>query len=427
MKKTLITLLCTGTFFASHAQYVTDKIDAADKAVKELSGIKPKTIQGEFIGFRNPESNDLLWEPMLTKISRNESEDDEQLEKIKEEKAILRASGQPVPEAHQKTTVAPPSPVLSTNFAGINNIGVYTPLDNSLAISDKDTIVAFVNAQIGYYNTAGLSFFAKSIYGLINDPSLSNSLCDPKVIWDNTARRFVFYTQVCDGISANSKIVLGFSKTSNPKDGWYFYKFSGNPLSNGMWWDYPKLAVSAYDVFVTGNLFSEAATPSFSESVILQVQKSTAYAGTMPMSQLWSGLSGVFSILPVGYGQSGSYGPGIYAVSTGGSAPSRNSVQVINITNKIGGTPTPVLNTYNVSVPTFSPPGNAPQQMGPKPLNTGDSRAQDGFYLKGTINFVHNVDAGSGYCGIRYYRIKTSSMTAGASTFSQYSSCCHRH
>jgi hypothetical protein len=320
MKKTLITLFCAGISITSQAQYVTDKIDAADKAVKELSGLKPKAIQGEFIGFRNPESDDLIWQPILSKVSRNESEDDELLERIKEEKAILRASGQPIPEAHQKTTAIPPSPILSTNFSGINNSGFYTPLDNTLAISDKDTIVAFVNAQVGYYNTAGLSFFSRSIYTLINDPSVSNNLCDPKIIWDNTARRFIFYTQVCDAISANSKIILGFSKTSNPKDGWYFYKFSGNPLSNGMWWDYPKLAVSAFDVFVTGNLFSEATT-SFSESVILQVQKSTAYSGTAPASQIWSGLSGVFSILPIGYGQSGSFGPGIYAVSTGGASP----------------------------------------------------------------------------------------------------------
>jgi hypothetical protein len=268
------------------------------------------------------------------------------------------------------------------------------------------------NSQVAYYNSTGTSIFSKTLYTLINDVSLTNDLCDPKVIWDNAARHFIFYCQVCDQVSAHSKIILGFSKTSNPYDGWNFYKFSGDPTSQGWWWDYPKMAVSSDEVFVTGNLF---AGNNFKQSVILQVQKAPCYAGTTPLSHLWSpsltggsGLGNAFTILPLGYGQSGSYGPGIYAVSFTGNDIFGGHMGVYDITNNIA-SGAAMLNTYDVVIANYGPPSNAPQ-AGPLPLNTGDNRPQDGFFLKRTLHVVHNIDVGGGFSGFRYYRLNVSTL-----------------
>ena len=413
MRKVLLVCLSFGISFSGKAQFEKVKIEATDHLIKEASGLKPKPLESEFIGFRNPPSDDAQWKPLLTKVSKNESENDEFLEKLKEEKYKLRMSGQVlVPKAAEKTTSLPKSPVVSTNFAGISSN--FTPLDNSIAISDKDTIVDFVNAQITYFSTSGVNIYSKSLYGLIGDNTLTNYLCDPKVIWDNVARRFIFYCQVCDAVSAHSKIVIGFSKTSNPMNGWYFYKFSGDPLGFGDWWDYPKMAVSNDELFVTGNLFNGT---SFDQSVIMQIQKTPCYSGLTPLKQVWSGISGAFTILPVGYGQKGSYGPGIYAISSYGSSGGSVNYNFYDITNNIA-SGTAVLNTYYVGISNYSAPGNVPQKSGLLPLNTGDNRAQDGFYLKGYLHFVLNVDAGSGYCGFRYNRLDVKTLACGYTDFS---------
>jgi hypothetical protein len=183
-----------------------------------------------------------------------------------------------------------------------------------------------------------------------------------------------------------------------------------------MWWDYPKLAVSSDEVFVTGNLFSDPGN-NFSQSVIMQIQKAPCLAGTTPLTHVWSGMTGAFSILPVGYGQSGSYGPGIWAVSSGGAVSGATAVNVFRITNNIA-SGTASLLTYNVPVTAYSTAGDANQNGSTIRLNTGDSRAMDGFFLKGTMHFVHNIDVGSGFCGFRYYRINLTTLTAGSATFS---------
>lgn len=413
MRKFIVAIVAVGLSFQGKAQFQKVEIEAKDHLIKEKSGLQPKDAEAVFIGFRNPPSNDAQWQPVLSKVSNNDGDNEELLENIKAEKYKLRAGAVPVQKSGNKTTSTPKSPVVSTNFAGINNPANETPLDNTIAISDKDTIVAMANSQIQYFSITGTNLYGKDLWHFIADNSLTNDLCDPKVIWDNTARRFICYCQVCDGIAANSKIICGFSKTSNPMDGWYFYEFTGDALGVGDIWDYPKMAVSTDELFVTGNLFGANSGP-FDQSVILQIQKTPCYSGATPLTKLWSGISGAFTIMPLGYGQSGSYGPGIYAVSFTGDDLLGGHIGLYDITNKIGGTPAAVLNTYDIVVPGYSPPSNAPQMGGSLPLNTGDQRVLDGFYLKKTAHFVHNLDAGSGYCGFDYFRLDIPSLTITA-------------
>jgi len=421
MRKFIVAIVAVGLSFQGKAQFQKVEIEAKDHLVKESSGIKPKPIDAQFIGFRNPPSDDATWHAVLYKVSDNESENNEMLERIKAEKYKLRLQ---VESEHKtspasKTTTLGKSPIVSTNFAGINNGGNYTPLDNTIAISDKDTIVAMANVQIGYYTITGTNYYGKGLYTLINDPTLTNQLCDPKIIWDNVARRFIFYCQVCDQVSAHSKIVLGFSKTSNPSNGWFIYEFTGNPTGTTDWWDYPKMAVSNDELFVTGNLFQEGSN-NFDQSVIMQIQKNPCFAGTTPLTHVYSGIGTTFvpfTILPVSYGQKGSYGPGIYAVSTENLSGGSNNYYLYDITNNIA-SGAAVLNVYGITASNYSPPGNSPQYGGSLPLNTGDCRALDGFYLKGTLHFVNNIDAGSGFCGFRYSRINIKALTAGSANYS---------
>lgn len=416
MQKLIVTLALSGAFATSYAQDVMPIINAPDKMVQEQSGIKPTPIEVEFIGFRNTPSEDMTWQATITRVSKNESENDELLERIKKEKAKLRANYvDPENYGAAGKTTAVAAPVVSTNFSGINNSGAQTPLDNTMAISDSGYIVAAVNSRIGYFNsTTGVSTYSNTLYSFIGDATLTNNMCDPLVMYDNYAKRFIFYAQICDAVSANSRVIIGFSKAQNPAAGWYFHKLTGNPLGDGSWWDYPKMGVSKDDLFVTGNLFY-ASDNSFNQSMIYQIRKAPGLVGS-PITAVQYPMPSAFTILPLSKGQAGSYGPGIFLVSTQGSTSGSNQLKVHQITNNVA-SGTALLNTYSATCPTYSSPGNAVQKGTSTQLNTGDARAMSGFYLNGYIHFAHNKDAGGGYCGINYHRIKIPELTVASYTF----------
>jgi len=113
------------------------------------------------------------------------------------------------------------------------------------------------------------------------------------------------------------------------------------------------------------------------------------------------------SILPVGHGQGASYGPASYFVAT--SSGGSSTVKLYKISNIR--TASPVLTYNSIATSSYSPAGDASQSGSTNLLDVGDCRALNGFYLNGIVHFVHNVDKGSGFCGVRYHRITVSSLT----------------
>ena len=268
---------------------------------------------------------------------------------------------------------------------------------------------------MGYFTNTGTLTYSTPIYTLLADATLPNNICDPKVIYDNVAKRFIFYAQVCDQVAANSKVFVAFSKSQNPAAGWYINQISGNPYNDGSFFDYPKMAVSSDEVFITGNLF-KATSGNFNKAVVYQIPKAPGYAGTVITTATKYAIpSGAFTLLPAGKGMNGAFGPGIFLVSTAGSTNGSNLIRLHRITNNAASSP--VFNTYSVTTTSYSAPGNATQQGSTYPLNTGDCRALDGFYLKGIIHFVHNVDDGSGFSSIEYNRLNVNTMINQSSRF----------
>ncbi len=412
MKKILFILSLSLSFSAtSFAQYGLPEVNAPGRQSKEIKPTDLAPGQVEFIGFRNPETDDLSWQPSLTTISENESENNELLERIKKaknrQKALINAGENT--ETAAKTTILPPT--LDTNWIGVPTSPYSTPLDNSMAISNGGKIVAFVNSKVGYFNTAGTMSYSKDLYALIADATLVNNMCDPKVVYDNVNDRFIFYTQICDLVPANSKVILGFSKTNDPAAGWYFYKLSGNPLSDNSIFDYPKMGMSKDEVFVTGNLFHvSGSSTSFNTAIIYQVAKATCYAGGTMSVKKYAPISGAFTVLPASYGLAGSYGPGIFCVSSDGATAGSYDYKLYRISNTIA-SGSAALTTSTVPTTFYSTAGDANQQGTTHTLSTGDSRALDGFYLHGYVHFVHNVDVGSGYCGLQVVRVKVADAT----------------
>jgi hypothetical protein len=303
------------------------------------------------------------------------------------------------------------APVAGSNFAG-NAFNGGAPPDNTLAISAAGYIVSVINCNVAYYDSLGNNLWAGSFWELFNDPTLTELIYDPIVLYDAQADRFVMIA-LHGFASTTSRVIVSFSKSGNPDDGWWFYQLTGNPLNNGCWLDYPKLGISNNEVYITGNLFNDLT--GFSEAVIYQITKSDGYAGTPLNWTLWSNIAGApITLVPAAYGQLGNYGPGLYFVSQ--SPGSGNSVDLYELTNDLGSNPQLLRTT--VFKQDYEPSGYAAQQGSSVELITGDCRIQNAFFLDGTIHYVFQEDyQGSNFTGINYNRLQVNTLTNTSSRY----------
>ena len=293
-----------------------------------------------------------------------------------------------------------------------NWVAYNTPPDNSMAISNGGYIVSAENDGVQYYSSTGNLLFSDLWSDFFNDNTLTGNIFDPRVIYDSGSDRFILV--VLHGNTAStSKVLICFSITNNPQNGWYVYQFTGNPLSNNCWFDFPSVGVSNNEVYVTGNLFTTASgTPSsFNQAVIYQIPKWSGYAGNSISWQYWSNLSSspfpATGLVPASYGHQGNYGPGIFFVSNHSNGDSR--IRLWDLTDDMSGNPT--IASYTINTATYSLPPNALQMGSNDWLENGDCRIQSAFYLNGLVHFVFHSDIGGGWNGIIYNRLATNSLT----------------
>ena len=393
---------CLNTF----AQEPKAKIDES----KRIGYSLPSTSKATFMGEIHTPSVDLKWQPILTRKfqeSEPKAPNQELLDSIIAIKNKLKRTQS---DGYKKApaSVGASNPTIGHNFQGNTENG-FSPLDNNIAISNEGIIVSVSNTLIQYYDTLGSKLYSNDLVTFLNDASITG-ICDPAVLYDAGSDRFIFFCQEYP-LGANDKIVVCFSMTNNPSDGWWVYNLSGDPLNVGDAFDYPKIAVSNNELFITGNLFEQPSYTTFDQSIVYQIDKTEGYAGgTLSGVTFWHGISGSpFTILPVSYGQNGSYGPGIYLVSTENSGGS--SINLYEITNDQYHSP--VMDYYTVSTTAYSPAGDADQLGTACQLNDGLAacRAMSGFYLNGIIHFVFHCDIGSGWAGINYNRLTVTSRT----------------
>lgn len=302
------------------------------------------------------------------------------------------------------------TPVMGTGILA-NRMNFSTPPDNTMAISNGGRIVSIDNETIEYYNQSG-SAVSLNVYhdDFFNSLNLVSAIFDPRVIYDSEADRFIYV--ILHGFSsATSKILVCFSKTNNPQDGWWIYQLSGNPLNDGSWTDFPQIGISNNELYITGNLFFNNST--FNQAVIYQVTKQQGFSGQPLTYQVWddiedAGGGKAFAIVPVSYGQQGNYGPGCYFISS--RAGGWNRLSLFELTDDLTAS-NEQLNVFSVSVPPYSPAADAQQSGSFDDLENGDCRMQHAFYLNGLVHAVLPADyQNSAYSGINYYRISVSDL-----------------
>lgn len=386
-----------------------------DESKKLGAATKSEMFTLQCLGELNTPTADLKWKPILTNkcISfEPKSPNYELIEQIKTEKLRLKQEHIDLRKVNtSETTAQIVTPVLGANWLGNVNSGS-SPMDNNIAISNGGIIVSVANTTIEIDDVTGNLLYYNDISTFFNDPSISNA-CDPVVLYDVTADRFIFFFQECSGNSANSYLCICFSKTNNPATGgWWKYKVTGNPLNDNSWFDYPKMAISNNELYITGNLFNNSS--NFNQAILYQIQKAAGYSGGNLSWQYWNNIAGSpFTLCPLSHGQT-SYGPGCYLVAT--SAGGGSTVQLYDLTDDMTAS-NEQLNYYSISTTAYSPAADAGQLGTTCLLDNGDCRMLSGFYLNGIVHFVFHSDIGNGWNGINYNRLTLSTSTNQSSVF----------
>ena len=285
-------------------------------------------------------------------------------------------------------------PIIDTSFNGQATGSAGIPNDNHIAVSNDGKVISVQNSTIRVLDENGKTLMFKTLYAFANGNvmNLSNECYDPKVVYDPGFDRFIVFYLHGSKVS-NSFGILAFSATNDPTGAWNFYKLPGNAIKNTKWSDYPILAISQEDVFVTLNLLTEDTDwrVGFNQSIIWQIGKKEGYNAATLNQKLYYDIryktKAVWSICPVQGGYVPTH-PNMYFLSVRPGDIENDTLFVHEISNTVSsGKASLSMKILKTDKPYGLPPV-APQPFGGDTLQTNDTRVLGGVYHQGKIQYV---------------------------------------
>ncbi len=256
--------------------------------------------------------------------------------------------------------------VLGTTFEGFgfddnateNGGFVFIPPD-PMGAAGIDRLVGVVNTMIEARTKAGALLWRDALedfFSPLGAAALGTFTFDPKVIFDHHENRFVVVTlertDTINGDPSNeSRILLAVSKDDTPASAaatdWNYLAINSKiPIAAvDHWADYPGFEVDEEAVYITNNLFSFGASPTFGGVRLWIVAKGTAggfYAGsaaTVTVHDPYASSGIATTTMPCEVFGAGGVGPGIgnFLVSYSGlSGGGNESIQVVRIDDPLG-------------------------------------------------------------------------------------------
>lgn len=291
------------------------------------------------------------------------------------------------------STSADLTPELLSHFNGLPVGGPGIPNDNNMAISNDGMVVSVINSSISIFKSDGTSIRYRTLRTIVNNalPNLDRTY-DPKVVYDPAADRFILVF-LQGSTSADTRIIVGFTKTNNPDGEWNFYAIDGNPFMGKTWSDYPIIAINEKDLFITVNILrdDESWQEGFTQSVIWQVNKESGYQGDSLRKDLYYDIkyngSPVWSICPI-QPTPETTDDGLFLLSVRPSAISNDTLFMHRINGHVGGNHAGLSLTTVVANKSYGVPPSAYQPGVGFRLQTNDTRVLSGFLHLNHIQYV---------------------------------------
>jgi hypothetical protein len=329
-------------------------------------------------------------------------EDDAELAAAKLRVRPEQNSGQ----SQYKQSATLKSPFRLRCFEG-NSYNGGVPDDNDIAVSNTGMVLSVMNSSLNAYDSTGKLIKSVSLDAFSQSLGLSQGKYDPRVLYDPEADRFI---AVClNGFDdKTSQVIIGFSQTNDPAGTWNLYKISGNPLGDTTWSDYPIIALTKNEMFLTLNALQDNKTwqLGFKQDLIWQIDKSSGYNGQNLLTKVHSGIkyngADVRYICPV-QGGSGLTGPECYFISDKSFSNKCDSIFLLKISGTIADSTSKLsISLMHSKAGTYGVAPNAHQPSTVKvirTLQTNDARILDAFIENNTIQFVGNSVTAAGKAG----------------------------
>ncbi|MDQ3015619.1 MAG: T9SS type A sorting domain-containing protein, partial [Bacteroidota bacterium] len=295
-----------------------------------------------------------------------------------------------------------PAPDILASFSG-NNIITGTPLDNHLAVNQSEQVISTINTHMLVTNSTGFWLGSYKLDLFFQSIDISTRFFDPRVIYDPQADRFIMVLingSVCD----DSQIVIAFSKTNDPKGSWNLYALDGCLKDDNTFADYPMIAITNNDFFLTYNAVHSDSTwqAGFYGSQIHQINKQSGYNGEALQRKVWTDVTYngrlLRNVVPLRNADE-NLSDDLYLMSDRNFDLTNDTVFLLHLTGEQDD-PNAELNIeYRLLDQPYGVPPYALQTR--DSLDTNDARILDGFVVNGQIQWVGNtMDFNTGRSGV---------------------------
>jgi hypothetical protein len=299
------------------------------------------------------------------------------------------------------------------------------PNDNDIAVSTTGFLISVCNTNIFKFDLNGdSSLGTTSLTSFCTSLGNFYSKYDPKVIYDPDQNKFVVVF-LAGFTHSTSSIIVAFSESDHPNGIWNFYELPGNPLDDTLWSDFPMIALTNQELFITVNHLVDDETwqEGWRRTVIWQVNKFDGFNGDTLRTQLHYDIKhngkGVRNLCPV-KGGSHLYGSDIYFLSQRNLDVQNDTFFVVHLTDTINA-PAQELTVQALTSPApYFVPVNAIQPHVTE-LATNDSRVLGAFYENDQLQFVGNTtDTATGTSAI-YHGVISNVSTSPTISFQMIS------
>lgn len=286
----------------------------------------------------------------------------------------------------------PAAPKILKSFNG-NDFNVHVPNDNDLAISNDGKIISVSNSIIYFYTADSAWHQPVSLDAFAASLGYAEGKYDPRVLYVPEDDRFILAFLVGFNDST-SHIVVAFSKTNDPAGEWNIYSLPGNPNHDTSWTDFPMLAVSKSDLFLTVNLLSndQPWQTGFKQTIAWQMDKASGFNGDSLVFKYYKNINYLGlkarNLCPV---QSGNLNnsDNLYFLSNKNFSTHCDSFYIGEVTGKVTDTNSKFILKYYKSDQFYGFPPLAKQPLN-KLFETNDSRILDAFFINNSIQFAGN-------------------------------------
>jgi hypothetical protein len=277
-------------------------------------------------------------------------------------------------------------------FMGIEFTG-WTPPDPIIA-AGPEHLAAMTNGGIAFFQKDGTLDFQDEIedsFGFWGEEGATGFVFDPEVIYDPHTDRFM--AMACERApNSRSYYLLAISDDSNPNGDWHKYRIDVTTEGGGGDIDSPNIAVDSEAVYLSADFFTGG-----QKYLVYILEKEPLLSGSIGETRYLL-ITGSQSFgIPVTYGSP----PAMYMIEHFESS-SNTIVRLHAITDPLG---TPKRETFDLTVPAYSPPEDPPQKDTSTRPETFDSRFWSCVWREGSLWATHHQ--GTSRVMARWYEIKT--------------------